>query len=51
MTTTAYRLETALHCLNTLIEQGYEFPEAIDKTLQSLTVNRDELVAAYDSQG
>ena len=40
----------ALNCLNTLIEQGYKFPEAVDKTLEALAVNRDELVSAYDSQ-
>ena len=40
----------ALGCLNTLIDQGCEFPEAVDKTLEALAVNRDELVAAYDSQ-
>ena len=45
-----HRLQTALDCLNTLIDQGYEFPEAVYKTLQALAVNRDELVAAYDSQ-
>jgi hypothetical protein len=40
VTTTAYRLETALHCLNTLIvEQGYEFPEAVAKTIESFAVN------------
>ena len=50
MTTATYRLQTALDCLNTLIDQGYEFPEAVDKTLQALAVNRDELVSAYDSQ-
>jgi len=47
----AYRLQTALDCLNTLIDRGHEFPEAVDKTLQVLAVDRDELVAAYDSQG
>ena len=51
MTTATYRLQTALDCLNTLIDQGYEFPEAVDKTLEALAVSRDELVAAYDSQG
>jgi len=50
MTTANYRLQTALDCLNTLIGQGYEFPEAVDKTLEALAVNRDELVSAYDSQ-
>ena len=50
MTTQEHRLSLALHCLNTLIDQGYEFPEAVFKTLQSLAVNRDELVSAYDSQ-
>ena len=45
-----HRLSIALHCLNTLIDQGYEFPEALYRTLQSLAVNRDELIAAYDSQ-
>ena len=50
MTTANYRLQTALTCLNTLIDQGYEFPEAVDKTLEALAVNRDELVSAYDSQ-
>ena len=40
----------ALGCLNTLIDQGYEFSEALDKTLEALAVNRDDLVAAYDSQ-
>ena len=43
-------LSAALNCLNTLIDQGYEFPEAVDKTLEALAVNRDELVAAYNSQ-
>ena len=51
MTTATYRLQTALDCLNTLIDQGYEFPEAVDKTLEALAVDRYELVAAYDSQG
>jgi len=46
----SHRLQTALDCLNILIEQGYEFPEAVDKTLEALAVNRDELVSAYDSQ-
>lgn len=50
MTNTDYRLQTALDCLNTLIDQGYEFPEAVYKTLQALAVNRDELIAAYDAQ-
>ena len=50
MTTANYRLQTALTCLNTLIDQGYEFPEAVDKTLEALAVNRDELVSTYDSQ-
>lgn len=50
MTTQEHRLCLALHCLNTLIDQGYEFPAAVCKTLQSLAVNRDELIAAYDSQ-
>ena len=50
MTTANYRLQTALTCLNTLIDQGCEFPEAVDKTLEALAVNRDELVSAYDSQ-
>ena len=50
MTTANYRLQTALTCLNTLIDQGYEFPEAVDKTLETLAVDRDELVSAYDSQ-
>ena len=40
----------ALNRLNTLIEQGYEFPEAVEKTLEALAVNRNELVSAYDSQ-
>ncbi len=49
--TTAYRLETALHCLNTLIdEQGYEFPEAVAKTIESFAVNRKALIALYDAQ-
>ena len=42
-------LSAALNCLNNLIDQGYEFPEAVDKTLEALAVNRDELVSAYDS--
>jgi len=46
----SHRLQTALDCLNNLIEQGCEFPEAVDKTLEALTVNRDELISAYDSQ-
>jgi hypothetical protein len=46
----SHRLQTALDCLNTLIDQGYEFPEAVDKTLEALAVNRDELVSAYDAQ-
>ena len=50
MTTANYRLQTALTCLNTLIDQGCEFPEAVDKTLETLAVDRDELVSAYDSQ-
>ena len=44
-------LSAALDCLNTLIDQGYEFPEAIDKTLEALAADRDEVVSAYDSQG
>ena len=51
MTTATYRLQTPLDCLNILIDQVYEFPEAVDKTSEALAVNRDELVAAYDSQG
>ena len=43
-------LSLALNCLNTLIDQGYEFPEAVYKTLQALAVKQDELVSAYDSQ-
>lgn len=50
MTTQEHRLSLALDCLNTLIDQGYEFPEAVDKTLEALAVSRDELVSAYDSQ-
>jgi len=50
MTTANYRLQTALDCLNTLIDQGCEVPEAVDKPLEALTVNRDELISAYDSQ-
>jgi len=50
MTLQEHRLSLALNCLNNLIDQGYEFPEALYKTLQALAVNRDELVAAYDSQ-
>jgi hypothetical protein len=43
--------QTALHCLNTLIdEQGYEFPEAVAKTIESFAVNRKALIAAYDAQ-
>jgi hypothetical protein len=46
-----HRLETALHCLNTLIEeQGYEFPKAIAKTIESFAVNRKALVELYDAQ-
>ena len=50
MTTQEHRLSLALDCLNTLIDQGCEFPEAVYKTLQALAVNRGELVSAYDSQ-
>ena len=50
MTTQEHRLSLALDCLNILIDQGCEFPEALDKTLEALAVNRDELVAEYDSQ-
>ena len=50
MTTAEHKLSLALDCLNTLIDQGYEFPEAVHKTLQALAVNRDELIAVYDSQ-
>ena len=50
MTTAENRLQTVLDRLNTLVDQGYEFPEAVDKTLEALAVNRDELVSAYDSQ-
>ena len=50
MTTQEHRLSLALNCLNTLIDKGCEFPEAVSKTLEALAVNRDELVAAYDSQ-
>jgi len=50
MTTQEHRLSLALDCLNNLIDQGCEFPETVDKTLEALAVNRDELVAAYDLQ-
>jgi len=50
MTTAENRLQTALDCLNTLVDQAYEFPKAVDKPLEALAVNRDELVSAYDSQ-
>ncbi|MCY7277213.1 MAG: hypothetical protein LH702_26660 [Phormidesmis sp. CAN_BIN44] len=51
MTTTAYKLQIALHCLNVLIlEQGYEFPEAVAKTIESFAVNRKALIALYDAQ-
>ncbi|MCY7277854.1 MAG: hypothetical protein LH702_29985 [Phormidesmis sp. CAN_BIN44] len=51
MTNTAHRLATALHCLNTLIvEQDYEFPEAVAKTIESFAVNRKALIALYDAQ-
>jgi len=50
MTTQEHRLSLALDCLNNLIDQGCEFPETVDKTLEALAVNRDELVAEYDSQ-
>jgi len=46
MTTAENRLQTVLDLLNTLVDQGYEFPEAVDKTLEALAVNRDELVSA-----
>jgi len=46
----SHRLQTALDCLNILIDQGCEVPEAVDKPLEALTVNRDELISAYDSQ-
>ena len=46
-----YKLETALSALNVLIlEQRLEFPEAVSRTLEAFAVNRDELIAAYDSQ-
>jgi len=44
-------LTLALNCLNTLIKQGIEFLEAVDKTSEALAVDRTELVSAYDSQG
>ena len=50
MTTQEHRLSLALDCLNNLIDQGYEFPEALYKTLEALAVSRNELVSAYDSQ-
>ena len=50
MTTQEHRLSLALDRLNTLVDQGYEFPKAINKTLEALAVNGDELVSAYDSQ-
>jgi hypothetical protein len=46
-----YQLETALHCLNVLIdEQGYEFPKAIAKTIENFGVSRKALIALYDAQ-
>ena len=49
--TSDYKIQTALLCLNVLIEeQGYEFPEAVAKTIESFAVNRKALIELYDAQ-
>jgi hypothetical protein len=50
MKTQDFRLDMALHCLNTLIEQGWEFPEAMHQTLLSFAVSQKLLAERYDSQ-
>lgn len=45
-----HQLEAALHRLNKLIDQGWEFPEALDTTLRAFELDSKALVDAYDAQ-
>lgn len=45
-----FKIEMALDCLNNLVDEGVEFPEAISKTLQSFAVSQQALSDAYDNQ-
>jgi hypothetical protein len=46
-----FKIEIALGFLNTLIlEKGWEFPEALRRTLQQFAVSQAELTKAYDQQ-
>jgi hypothetical protein len=46
----AFKTSIALCCLNTLIENGYSYPQALYMTLQALGVSRQLLIEAYESQ-
>ncbi len=48
--TQRYRLETALSALNIEVDKGFEFPEALCRTLKAYAVKSSDLIAAYDSQ-
>ena len=51
-TTKEFQIEIALDSLNALIlEKGWEFPEAMRRTLQQFAVSQAELTKAYDKQG
>jgi hypothetical protein len=45
-----FKLSIALSALNTLIDQGWEFPDALFKTTESFAVSRAALTEAYDAQ-
>lgn len=46
----ALLITTALECLNTEIDKGCEFPEALSRVLQAYPIERSALIAAYDAQ-
>lgn len=46
----SYRLQTALNVLNTEVEKGIEFPEALRRTLRAFAVSQKDLTEAYDNQ-
>jgi hypothetical protein len=46
--TKQYRLETALDCLNNLLAQGWLWPHALKRTIESFAVSEKELIELYD---
>ena len=43
-------IDSALDCLNELINQGFEFPSALSLVLDEYEVDQEELTNAYDTQ-